>query len=168
MTRVLSVAIRASLGLALFVGACSDPGDPPAADATPPDAAVDGDGGAEIDAIPIDAPPTSIEGGWQLTWTCIDNCPPLPAPAATHSDRLQVTGGLLHYYGSTCGDCVADHVGTSAGLCVDVPALTIGLDVQRPYQACATGPTAMELTIEARRVGGNDIYAVWRATGRRL
>lgn len=166
MNRALSAARVTVAGLALALAACSDPGGEPPADASP-DADLDAVD-APIDAVPIDAPPTELDGTWAVTWTCLENCPPLPAPAVTYSDRLTAAGGALHWHSVGCGDCVADHVGAARETCVDVPAIVTVLDDQRPYSICAIGPSTMELEVSARRIGGNPIYSTWRGVGRRL
>lgn len=162
------MTVRKILTLLLaLAGACSDPGGEPPADATPVDADLDAVD-APIDAVPIDAPPTEVDGTWAVTWTCLENCPPLPAPAVTFSNRLTAAGGALHWHSVGCGDCVADHSGVARGDCVDVPAIVTALDDQRPYSICATGPFAMELEVSARRIGGSPIYSTWHGVGRRL
>lgn len=144
----------------VFLSACPGPTAEPMADAAIDGAPSDADAG---DAT--DGPPGELDGDWSVTWACVDAC--APEPELLRTQDLEIGGGALRWHSLTCADCEVTHVGVSRDTCLDVPAgRDNDLDDRDAYSMCLSG-AAVSAEIRTRRIGGNPITSVWRATGQR-
>lgn len=151
--------MRTALIVFVVLAGCSDPTVPP----VEPDASEGND--AAVDAGGIDGTPGPIDGTWQLTWTCLDNCGAQPSLAI--STTLMIAGTNLGWRNTTCAECDVDHVGSSRAMCLDVGPTANELERYAAYSACVDDGGALGVTLGVTRIFGDGRTATWRGVGRR-
>jgi hypothetical protein len=119
---------------------------------------------ATIDAGVGDA--DSLEGMWDVTWTCEHRCF-LPEPSLTHSRVLNVHDGLLAWRDDVCVECVTDHVPDVRAACIGMPLQSEDIEEIAAYAVCAGEDDTLSVTVSARHFGGVAQSSIWRGVGHR-
>ena len=64
----------------------------------------------------------TMQGNWQITWTCVRGCP-MRRPGLTYSPRLEIVGATQIWTNELCPECTATFFGEeTVDGCIDVTA----------------------------------------------